>query len=690
MYLQPWLHDLQIAVDGPATALAAGDGAIGAPGTGWFVDDRRLVSLLDLQLDGRAVTPVACDTVGNVSRFWGVARHLGDPTPDPTVLVTRERTVRGKALTETITVASRATAPVRATLRLCVGGDGAELAAVKGGRADDLPLLPLATTRAPECDEDDGGAAASDAAGPVVAAWADARHRTVVRVEPAPAATAPEALAADGTATGICLGWPLDLDPHERVTVTVTATAHRVTATSFDSRAGSALADFADAGVAGDEEWDRLLRTNLADLRHLLQTDPEGEGDVFAAAGSPWYLTLFGRDSLWAARFLLPFSPALARGTLRTLARRQARAADPETAAEPGKILHEVRREVFEGTDMSLPPVYYGTVDATPLWICLLVDAWRWGLAEADVRELLPTLRAALGWLADTCTASPDGLLRYLDTSGHGLTNQGWKDSGDSMRRADGSIAEAPIALVEAQGYAVEAALGAAELLDALGEDGGARWRAFAEGLAGRIRDRFWVGRGKDAYLAMALDGAGRPVDGVGSNMGHLLGTGALTAKEEKRVVARLMRPDMLRRFGIATLSAENPAYNPIGYHTGSVWTHDTAVIARSMQAAGFGEEAREVVRALRRLSAAMDHRFPELISGDPVGTRPVPYPASCRPQAWAAASAAVMVCVAAGVSLGDDGKVRSGADTTGGGMLGPGWELHGVRAAGRAATIRG
>lgn len=663
---QPWLHEFEIAVDGPSTVLSTHDGRIGSPGSGWFVDDRRVLSVLELELDGEQATAVAADTVGRSSQFWGVARHLGDRTPDPTVEVHRTRGLRDAVLTEEVRIVSRATEPVRTSVRLLIGGDGAELGTVKAGQADDLPLLPPS-----ESEDSDVGA---------VATWADDRHRTEVASEPAPA-------AVRHTPKGVHLEWSVELQPQTTWAATVTVRAQRVAATTFDSRPGSDLVDLSRIGLAGDPLWDDLIRTNLQDLQHLLQTDPEAPADVFAGAGSPWYLTLFGRDSIWAARFLLPYAPELALGTLRTLARRQATADDEETAAEVGKILHEVRRGAFAHGDFALPPVYYGTVDATPLWICLLHEAWVWGLGEDEVRELLPTLRAALGWMERMVDEADDGFLRYVDTTGRGLANQGWKDSGDSMRRADGTVAPAPIALLEAQGYAVQAARGAAELFGVLGEpeDERRRWRDWAASLAERVRQRFWVGEGAGAYLAMALDADGQAVDGVGSNMGHVLDTGLLTDEEVARVVQRLTAPDMLRQFGIATLSADNPAYNPIGYHTGSVWTHDTAITLRGLVATGHREEADAVLTALRRLSTSLHHRFPELTAGDPVGDRPVPYPASCRPQAWSAATAAVMATALAGLRVGTDGTL----DVEPSALLPGGGELHGVRFAGEERVVR-
>lgn len=614
---QPWLHDLEIAVNGPATALSTRSGQMGHGATGWIVDDRRILRSLHASLSDQDTVPIAASSSGPTSHFWGAARHLGDPGADPTVDVHQKTHLGLHELLVEITVSSRASEPVVTELLVTVGADGIDLSEVKGGAI---------TGAAPSITLQDQ------------VFWQDARHRTTVHPSPAPQAV------DQLDPSRFRQTWPLRLNPGQSTTVSLRFEAIRTRASAHDADSGAAAGDWDGLEVTGDDAWRDLVQTNLSDLKHLLQRDPEAPEDIYAAAGTPWYLTLFGRDSIWAARMMLPYSPSLARGTLRTLARRQARSADPATAAEPGKMLHEVRREIYAHGEMELPTVYYGTVDATPLWIVLLHEAWQAGLDLVEVRELLPTLHAALEWQAEAVNASSDGFLRYVDHSGKGLSNQGWKDSGDSMRRADGSIAPAPIALLEAQAYAVQAAEGAAELLEALGEAGAQDWRAWGRSLAQRVRERFWVERDGERYLAMGLDALGDPIDAVGSNMGHALGTGLLNDLEEKLVVERLTRPDMLRRFGIGTLSAQNPAYNPTGYHTGSVWVHDTAIILRGMAQGGYTEAADQVFDALVRLSARSQHRFPELIAGEPVGQDPVPYPAACRPQAWSAASAAVLL----------------------------------------------
>jgi len=620
---QPWLHECDITVDGPLTVISEPGGDLGPAGTGILFDDRRVVRTLQLRLDDVGCVPVASSAVGAVAEHWGAARHLGDPGPDPTVEVHRRRAIDGSTVTETITVQSRHAAALTTTVTLLVDGDGAELGMIKAGRGG----APLPAVAAPS------------------AGWCDERHGTSIEARPAPA----EVVARPEG--GLCLRWLVSVEPGSAASIVVTFSFHRRQATSFDADAGAELTDWNTEPAAGrtsDPRLAELVRVGLTDLRHLTLRDPLAPADVVAAAGTPWYLTLFGRDALWTARFMVGHSRTLVAGTLRSLARRQAGVTDAETAAEPGKILHELRRTSVASVELGLPPLYYGTVDATPLWIVLLRDGWRAGMPTDEVADLLPALDGALGWLDTAVSRSPDGLLRYVNESRHGLSNQGWKDSTDAMRCADGSIAPPPIALLEAQAYAVAAAQAAADLGDAFGRDAAGRdatgWRRWADDLAGRVRERYWVGDGADAYLAMALDARGRPVDGVGSNMGHVLGTGLLTPAESSRVVARLLRPDMLRDFGIGTLSSENPAYNPIGYHTGSVWAHDTAIAAAGMAQAGFADEAAVVAERLVRLGAASDYRLPELCGGEPVGRRPVPYPAACRPQAWAAAAAMVVL----------------------------------------------
>ena len=638
---QPWLHELSILVDGNATVLADRSGDV-LPGTaqGLYVDDRRVLHTLRLEVAGEPPSPVAERASGAVGHYASAARALGNPGPDPTVEVVRTRTLSasaGRRLTEVVAVTSRADAPVSAVLRLVVGGDGRDIAAVKSGHVDGTAVEPRIER---EIDR-------------ATVVLADEWHRTTACLDGSAGSDKPgvEALA-DGTAA---FEVEVTVAPGATESVTLTIDTERVAPSAFDADAGADAVPWSEVVVtAGDHRLGTTVRAGLDDLQHLLLRDPEHPADVFTAAGSPWYLTLFGRDSLWAARLLLPFGTDVAGGTLRTLARRQGRTTDPLTGEAPGKIPHELRRHVLRdaNTGMTLPQVYYGTVDATALWVCLLAEARAWGLPDAEVTDLLPALRAAVAWLTGDGQPDGDGVLKYVDASGTGLANQGWKDSGDSIRGRDGVVADAPIALVEAQAYAVEALRAAAGLLRALGEDetGAADAEAAAAPLESTLRERFWVDTDAGHHLAIALDGAGRPVDGLASNMGHVLGTGALTADEARQVAATLTGPELLDTFGVRTFGTGNGGFNPIGYHTGSIWTHDTAIAAIGLAREGLTAEAVAVGRTLLASAEAFGYRWPELYSGVPFAGAPTPYPASCRPQAWSAASAAALLTVALGL----------------------------------------
>ena len=282
--------------------------------------------------------------------------------------------------------------------------------------------------------------------------------------------------------------------------------------------------------------------------------------------------------------------------------------------------------------------MYYGSVDATPLFVVTLAEAWRWGMPAAEVRALLPAVRAALAWLGTF-----EEFVSYRG-SAERLPNQGWKDSADGVQHEDGTLATPPIALAEVQAYAYEAATRGADLLEAFGEDGETH-RQWALALAERFRDRFWLEAG---YPAIALDGAGKPVDGLASNIGHLPGTGLLTSEEETRVAGRLM--ELHSGWGLRTLTDRAAGYDPLSYHRGSVWPHDTAIAMLGLRRSGHPEPAARLARGLVAAAPAFGHRLPELFSGRGAGEAPQPYPAACRPQAWSAAVSPALVTVLLGL----------------------------------------
>jgi glycogen debranching enzyme len=538
------------------------------------------------------------------------------------VFVERARTISPRGLRETIRLVSRAREPLTCTVNVELDADLADIAEVKSGR-------PTAT---PPCRPD------LDGAGTV--RWPVADGIAVI------ATLAPEPDETRAAAPSrVLAGWDVALPARGRWEATVEVTA---TAPGAPPAAAPPTRELwrAPAVSAGDHRLPALVDRSVADLSGLLAADPVADDDHYLTAGAPWYLTLFGRDSLWAARMALPLGTDLAAGTLRTLARRQGTRTDPSTEEEPGKILHEVR------VGPAGPVRYYGTVDATPLWISLLHDAWRWGLADADVAELLPNLEAALGWLRE---ATGDGFVRYVDNAGV-LSNQGWKDSFDSIQFSDGRLAEPPIALCEVQAYAFAAAMDGAALLDAFGRPGGDDWRHWAAGLRDRFRSAFWVEDRLGRYPAIALDGDGRPVDSVTSNIGHLLGTGFLDQAETAAVIRRLAAPDMDSGFGLRTMSSRSAGFNPLSYHGGSVWSHDTAIALRGLAAVGTGDAAplaASLVRGLLAAAPAFDFRLPELYGGESAGggRRPLAYPAACRPQAWSAGAALVVLTATLGLT---------------------------------------
>ncbi|MBO0772211.1 MAG: amylo-alpha-1,6-glucosidase, partial [Actinobacteria bacterium] len=439
------------------------------------------------------------------------------------------------------------------------------------------------------------------------------------------------------------------------------------------------------AGVraeSADARLPRLVAQSLADAAALRMATARAPEDVFLAAGAPWYFTLFGRDSIWAARLLLPFGWQLAAGTLRALAAFQGREPDPVTGEAPGKIPHELRASGQPPApgDQGLPPLYYGTIDATPLWVCLLHEAWRWGMPAEQVRALLPALAAALAWMRDYGDADGDCLLEYIDASGRGLANQGWKDSADAVRFADGAIALPPVALCEVQGYAYQAAIAGADLLDAFGEPGAQQWREWAGRLAAAFRGSFWVERPAGVYPALALDSAKWPVDSLTSNIAHLLGTGLLSGEEEALVAAQLGAPALSSGFGLRTMAAGSGGYSPLSYHCGSVWSHDTAIAIAGLARSGHPGPAAALADGLLAAASSFGWRLPELYAGED-RTRlpwPVPYPAACRPQAWAAAAAGALVQALLGLAVDvPAGTARLTPLTAGNQERPAGWPLH-------------
>jgi hypothetical protein len=613
---QPLLHESVIALRAPAQVWSGQDGSLGGSSIdGVYLGDTRVLNGFAVTVDGRLgehlrTTPLNASVV----RFDSLYRGLDAPDgTDPGVRGRLTRTVGTAGVTHRFELHSRR--PIETELRVELHADLTGMPTVKAGASSTPPVVK----------ETPAGASWGNGA---VTASLDAPHAVIT---------------AEGAT--ITLTWELALDDEDSAAVDFELTVTDSAAVVF---AAPGPAPWTPPELSGiNDELARWVHRALDDLDALRMVSDRAPGEQFLAAGAPWFFTLFGRDSLWAARMLLPLGTELAASTLRTLASVQGAASVVDTAEHPGKIMHELRSTAMafgEGDHaVELPPLYYGTVDATPLWIGLLVDAHRAGMPDDEVRALLPHLDGALAWMRDFGDSDGDGLLEYVDESGRGLSNQGWKDSGDSVQWRDGSLAVGPIALCEVQAYAYQAAIGGAELLDTFrGPGSGDEWRAWAERLRHEFRARFWVSDPAGDYPAIALDVHKRPVDTVTSNMGHLLGTGLLHPDEAALVARRLVSPELASGFGLRTMSTDSAGYWPLSYHGGSVWTHDTAIAIAGLAADGFAAEAAELSEGLLRAAVAFDCRMPELHSGDALadGPAPAPYPAACRPQAWSAAAA--------------------------------------------------
>lgn len=604
--LQPTLHNCRITLVAPTQAVTGSDGWIRSDAEGIYHADIRAVSQLSLATDAVinlvATQHEAADSL--VQRF--ILRGVGETGRDPELVMTRTLHVSPGSVRDDLLFENFGSNKLSFEVAIRIASDLARIDSVKAGRA---------TVEAEATVED-----TSDG---VVLVWSDSTVHVRAIVPALPRS-----------------GRRILLGPGESVTLTVTVdvtvTAEEIFLPATDP---DRFVPDLDISVNG-HGLQRAVKRSLEDLRSLLLVDAEAPQDAFLAAGAPWYLTLFGRDSLWAARFLLPLGTDLAMGTLRTLARRQATEFDARSQAEPGKILHEVRAEALDlGNGVVLPPVYYGSIDATALWVSLLHGAWRYGADEEQVQDLLPNLEAALAWLVSS--TGPGGLLSYIDSSGRGLANQGWKDSADGIRHRDGAHAEPPIALCEVQAYAYAAARQGAELQKHFGVGDPDRWNDWATRLSDLFRASFWVDSPQGPHPAVALDGAMRPVSALTSNIGHLLGTGICNATESAQIAKLLVSPELNSGYGLRTMASDTGGYNPLGYHTGSVWAHDTMIAARGLAADGFLSEATELARGLLAASVSFQGRLPELYGGYPAEPdgEPTAYAASCRPQAWAAAS---------------------------------------------------
>jgi len=656
-------------VDGLATA------------SGFFASDTRFLSRSVLTLGGARLDPLSHDHPTPHIASFVLRNPLAAGLQPNELVIERERFV-GDCMEERIAVQNHSRRRVDVELGLELAADFADIFVVKSlepgfGEPADETL--------PEAHPPEHGGN-----GTLVFSDGSFRGRTVVHLsEPF------------DESRGVAR-FALSLEPGARWRLVVGVEAELegvapLSAVSFAreldeerSRAERSLTEWQSSAPVLSAGWDDLVHTwnrSLADLAALRMRVPELADGELLAAGTPWFMTVFGRDTLISSLQTLLLGPELAAGTLRVLAATQAAADDPERDAEPGKIIHELRRgkAALAWTDR-----YYGTIDATPLFLVLLSELWRWTDDPTLPLELEEAARRALSWIDGPADLDGDGFVEYERRSSHGIRNQTWKDSEDSMAFRDGTLARPPIAPVEVQGYVYDAKLRSAEIAREIWRDD-----ALADQLesdAGELRRRFdevfWLP--ERGFYALGLDPEKRPIDSLTSNLGHLLWSGIVPEPRQQAVADLLVGDALWSGWGVRTMAAGEGAYNPLVYHDGTVWPHDNSLVAWGLARCGRPNDAARILQAMVEAAAHFDYRLPEVFAGfarHHTGF-PVVYPTASSPQAWAAATPVLLLQAVLGlVPDRAEHVLRSEAPRV------PDWleglSLTGVHAFGRRWTVR-
>jgi glycogen debranching enzyme len=593
---------------------------------GFFSEDTRFISRWALRVGGTPLELLSLNQSAHFDAQFFLTPTVGPDEEAPCSIV-RHRLVDDVWMEEvTVTNHLHETRPVRVVLE--VEADFADLFEVKDGTIG---------AREVTCTQDGTSLTLAYRHGEF--------HRSVTVTSSSP-----------GVVTRAGFAYDLELGHGEQWSTTFTITPHAAqSGIRFAQRAPrGGLHEVRHARAAELEAWlarapaleaddpalVRTYRASLSDLGALRMRPDLAQGATLPAAGLPWFMALFGRDSLITSFQALPYLPGLAATTLRVLAARQATRRDDFHEQEPGKILHELRFGELTACGQRPHSPYFGSADATPLFLVLLDEYHRWTGDDTLVRALEPNARAALAWIESSGDPDGDGYVEYqcrnLST---GLVNQCWKDSWNSMQFADGSLARGPIATCEIQGYVYDAQRRCARLArdvwndDALSD----RLEQRARDLQARFRRDFWMP--ERGCHALALDGDKRQVDSLTSNIGHLLWSGILNDDEAAATAERLLDPQLYSGWGVRTLGTDEGGYNPLGYHTGTIWPHDNSLIVAGLGRYGHHEAARTVASAILTAAPYFEHRLPEVFAGfpDSLTTVPVVFPTASRPQAWAA-----------------------------------------------------
>jgi glycogen debranching enzyme len=666
-------------LEGSTFCICDDRGDIATETSGFFAHDTRFLSRLVLHIGG--VSPLLLSS-GRVEHFKAAfyLRNAANGIPRDALSIARERFL-GTAMQERITVRNESMERLEFELTLDIATDFADIISVKlhdfalGDPAHAQPLPP-----------------------PAPATYDEARRQLSI-VDPAGDLSTRVVFSRQGRLAAGAMAFDVSLEPHEQWDLRVDVMP------SLDGEAESELAEHLDEeretvgdGVAawtlrvprvrgGWESLRRAFDRSIADLAALRMRTGEYRRPLFAA-GMPWFMTVFGRDTAITSLQTLLLGPEIAVGALDALTELQAQVEDPAIDAEPGKIVHEVRHGRCAETWF---PRYYGSIDATPLFLVLLAETWRWTDDPALPRRLHEPALLALEWIDRYGDRDGDGFVEYSRRADHGLANQSWKDSGDSQRFHDGRFAEPPIAPVEVQGYVYEAKRGLAELAREVWRDPvlAERLDREADELQTRFDEAFWVEE-RGGFYALALDGKKRPVDARCSNMGHLLWSGIALPERVRPIVDQLLSEELWSGWGIRTMASDAAAYNPISYHNGTVWPHDSALAVWGLARHGYVAEARRISRALIEAAAHFDWSLPEVFAGYARDETPFPiaYPTAARPQAWAAGTPILLVRVLLGI---EPDRARQRLVSTVTDEL-PSWldglRIEGVRAYGRTWTV--
>ncbi len=618
---------LVMLIAGQSFCLAADTGDIieGAP-HGWFVADRRVLSRCEIFVNGSPLDVLATYRAESYESM-----HVGRsaPGPDRSVLLMRRRTL-DETLADQLEIRNHLATSRRFRIVIKVAADFADLFAVKDGR--EIVAEPVVAEVGDE----------------ITFTWRQGDQERVTTVQAT--GEAPHSVRHGR------LLWDFVLEPQTSATIGL------VISHGFSSGEESPKTPTRSMLSSRDRtrHWasrtarvehaspmvERVVRRSLADLGSLRLDEHGSPDDQVVAAGAPWFMTLFGRDSLLTAYMTVMFDHSIGRGSVNALARLQGDCVDEASEEEPGRILHELRFANAHSFSLADGSPYYGTADATPLFVMVVGELVRWGALDSmELSRLLPAVDRALQWIEDYGDFDGDGFVEYVVRSPQGLVNQGWKDSHDGIRYADGRIAEAPMALAEVQAYVYGAYTARAHIARFLGHTDDERiWCDRAAEFADRFDRAFWID--DDHGYAVGLDAAKQHIDSVASNMGHCLWTGLALPQRAGAVAALLGSDEMWSGWGLRTLSSANPGYDPLSYHCGSVWPHDTALAAAGLMRYGFVDQATRIAEVIFEMADHFNGRLPELIAGigrDELAV-PVRYPTSCSPQAWAAAAPLYML----------------------------------------------